>query len=192
MTIKIYTKTGDKGETGLWGGSRVSKHHPRVEAYGAIDELNCAVGFALASMAGEPGLEGLMEELRRIQGDLFILGTFLASPPEKRSTLPAALRAGPGEEKTTELERAIDRMTAELKPLKRFILPGGAVPGAALHLARGAARRAEREACRLAQDGGGEARAIVYLNRLSDYLFTAARWTNAQRGAAETEWEAPQ
>jgi cob(I)alamin adenosyltransferase len=191
MTMKIYTKTGDQGETGLWGGARVPKHHPRVEAYGAIDELNCALGFALASMAGEPSLAELLEELRRIQSDLFILGTFLASPPDKRSTLPAALRSGLGEEKTAALERSIDRMTAELKPLQRFILPGGSIPGAALHLARGAARRAEREACRLAQDGGGEARAIVYLNRLSDYLFTAARWANAKGGAAETEWEAP-
>ncbi len=188
--MKIYTKTGDRGETGLWGGARVPKSHPRVEAYGAVDELNCALGFAAAAMAGAGVLSELCRELADIQRDLFVLGAFLAAPPEKRSTLPPALREGPGKEKVLALERSIDRMTAELRPLKRFVLPGGAMAGSALHLARAAARRAEREACRLAGKDGGGSQALVYLNRLSDYLFTAARWANARLGAAEVEWEA--
>lgn len=167
--MKIYTKTGDKGETGLWGGQRVRKDDARVAAYGQVDELNCAVGAALAVLPEEAA--ALREMLTRVQNELFVVGSILAGVQD-----PA-----PSPER---LEREIDAMTAELPPLKQFILPGGGPAGAALHLARGVCRRAERAVVPL--DGVHDV--VVYLNRLSDHLFTAARWANMKSGRTETPW----
>lgn len=175
---KIYTRTGDKGETGLWGGGRVSKSHPRVAAYGEVDELNCELGAALAELGA---LEPLTGALTRIQGELFELGALLATPPEKNT------KAFPPEA-AARLESEIDAMDRELQPLKNFILPGGAKAAAALHLARAVCRRAERAAIALSTASAVPSGAIVYLNRLSDHLFTAARWVNAKKGVRETAW----
>ena len=171
--MKIYTKTGDRGETSLWGGTRAPKSDARVAAYGEVDELNCAVGAALAALPA--AARALDAQLRRVQQELFLAGSILAGvdasvPPE------AAMR----------LEREIDAMTAELPPLSRFILPGGCPGAAALHLARAVCRRAERAVVGLK---AAPAAVVVYLNRLSDYLFTAARWTNLKAASAETPWE---
>ena len=169
--MKIYTKTGDQGETGLIGGKRVKKNDPRVGAYGEIDETNCAIGLAVAAL----GTGGLRDKLLRIQDELFVVGSILAGQDE-RFPPTAAVR----------LESEIDEMTADLAPLKRFILPGGCPAGAALHLARAVCRRAERAAISLEKQPAG---LVVYLNRLSDHLFTAARFANHAAGAAETVWE---
>ncbi len=181
---KIYTKTGDRGDTGLWGGGRLRKDHPRVEAYGEVDELNSSLGAVLASLPRE-GLGGLEGSLRRIQKELFTIGAILASPAEKSASLAERLPASA----VSALEAEIDAWTAELKPLKKFILPGGSTAGAQLHLARTVCRRAERRAVALAEREAVPERLIVYLNRLSDHLFTAARWANQKLERTETEWE---
>ncbi|OIO10828.1 MAG: ATP:cob(I)alamin adenosyltransferase [Elusimicrobia bacterium CG1_02_63_36] len=179
--MKIYTKTGDAGETGLRGGKRVAKHHPRVGAYGEIDELNCAIGAALAQLPRRRALASLLQSLTRIQNELFVVGAILSAEkgdPDAGS-LPKNAAAA--------LESEIDRMDSELPELRRFILPGGSPAGAALHTARAACRRAERTLCAL---GSGEypPEIEVYVNRLSDYLFTAARWTNRCLKQAESPW----
>jgi len=183
--VKIYTRTGDAGETGLFGGARVAKTHPRVEAYGEVDELNSAIGLALA--LGGPDTPGdLAAALRHIQDRLFDLGADLATPPgtaagDWLSRVPPAW--------TTELEAQIDALTATLPPLTAFILPGGTPLAGALHLARTVCRRAERRV--LAAADAGEAvgaPVVIYLNRLSDYLFVAARYANAQAGVADVAW----
>ncbi|MDE2314169.1 MAG: cob(I)yrinic acid a,c-diamide adenosyltransferase [Elusimicrobia bacterium] len=187
--MKIYTRTGDKGETGLWGGARVPKNNRRVAAYGDVDELNCALGAALAEIEPQENLRDLRGELRRIQEELFVIGAVLASPPDIKksaSSRTPALDAGAAK----RLESAIDSMTAVLEPLSNFILPGGGKAGAALHWARAVCRRAERSAVALASDEAVGSEVLVYLNRLSDYLFIAARWTNHQSGKTETLWSA--
>lgn len=177
--MHIYTRGGDAGETGLFGGARIGKDHLRVEAYGAVDELNAALGVARA--AGLPGdLDPLAESL---QGQLFVLGADLATPPEARAKgvrLPAEAAAG--------LEPVIDRLEEELRPLTTFILPGGGAGGAALHLARTVCRRAERRCVALARGATLSAGVIPFLNRLSDLLFVMARAANARAGAAEAPW----
>jgi len=179
--MRIYTKTGDTGETGLFDGTRVSKADPRVEAYGEVDELNAWLGLIRASLSS-PDLDAM---LGAIQRDLFALGAMLADPAHRiaarveKATVDAA--------DVTRLERVIDALEAELPPLRRFILPGGSAPGSMLHLARTVCRRAERRAVALgatAVDGV----AITYINRLSDLLFVMARAVNARAGASETEW----
>jgi len=179
--MRIYTKTGDKGETGLFDGTRVSKADPRVVAYGGVDELNAWLG--LVRSANPP--KDIDELLMRIQRDLFALGAVLADPAHKISSRVNKADLGPDD--VTRLEQAIDAFEAELKPLRRFILAGGAPAGAMLHLARTVCRRAERRAVALgatAVDGV----AITYINRLSDLLFVMARAVNARAGASETEW----
>ncbi len=175
---KIYTKTGDKGETGLWGGGRVSKNHPRVCAYGDVDELNCALGFARAALDAT-SMGAVASALERVQSELFVVGALLAGGKEKGLAPQAAAR----------LEREIDALTDDLPPLKQFVLPGGCEAGARLHLARGVCRRAERQVVSLASSERLPENVVVYLNRLSDYLFTAARWVNARCGRPETPWK---
>ncbi|MBV9509871.1 MAG: cob(I)yrinic acid a,c-diamide adenosyltransferase [Caulobacteraceae bacterium] len=176
---RIYTRTGDAGETRLASGEAVKKFDPRVEAYGAVDETNACLGLARLHLAGDPMLDAI---LGRAQNDLFDLGADLATAGEAEG----ALRILDGQ--VARLEREIDQLNAELAPLNSFILPGGSPAAAALHLARTVCRRAERDAVRLA---AGDARvnppALKYLNRLSDLLFVAARWANA-KGAADVLW----
>jgi len=180
--MKIYTKTGDSGETALYGGQRVLKNALRVETYGTVDECNAALGLALTFPIG-PEASAIVT---RIQGELFELGADLATPIVRGEIVP---RMQP--EETARLEAEIDRLEADLPPLRRFILPGGSQSGAALHLARTLCRRAERHLVTLAQHEEINPEALRYLNRVSDHLFVLARWVNHQAEATETEWVRP-
>lgn len=192
--MKIYTRGGDGGETGLLGGDRVPKSDPRVDAYGTVDELNASLGLALALDQGgllDPG--GLLdrEAVEQIQGDLFALGARLAAadPARERTrgTIPEL-----GVPRIEALERWIDRLDAGLPPLDAFVLPGGSPVGAQLHAARTVCRRAERAVVRLLETQPELDEVIVpYLNRLSDLLFTLARSVNRAAGTSESRW-APQ
>jgi cob(I)alamin adenosyltransferase len=173
---KIYTRTGDEGTTGLVDGSRRSKAEPRMVAIGEVDEANSAIGVALLSVEGP-----LAAQLTMIQNDLFDLGADLATPGE----IEGALRIVP--EQVARLEAEIDVMNASLSPLTSFILPGGSAASAHLHLARAIARRAERAAVALAEQEAINPPALAYLNRLSDWLFVAARTMN-QSGASDVLW----
>jgi cob(I)alamin adenosyltransferase len=169
---KIYTRTGDKGTAGLVDGSRVSKAGERMAAIGNVDEANASVGMAIALLHDD----SLGEELRRIQNELFDLGADIATPGE----VEGALRVTAGQ--VERLEHGIDAMNANLEPLRSFILPGGSVEVAALHLARTVVRRAERSAVALSETDPINASALAYLNRLSDLLFVAARFVAAKQG----------
>ena len=179
--MKIYTKTGDKGETGLFGGARVSKAADRVDAYGEVDELNSAIGVARAA--------GLVDEadalLATVQSALFDLGAELATAPgrEDKLTLPKVDAAD-----IAELEQAIDSFEAPLEPLKTFVLPGGSPAAAHLHLARCVCRRAERRVVWLAQTEALRDETVQYLNRLSDLLFTLARHANHVAEVPDVPW----
>ena len=178
--MKIYTRTGDAGETGLLDGRRVSKAEPRVDAYGEVDELNACLGLVLSA-----GIDtDLADMVVQIQRELFSLGASLADPTSR-----AARNAKASVEETDvkRLEGWIDRLDAELEPLRRFILPGGSSAAAATHLARAVCRRAERRMVALGTDAVG-AVPIAYVNRLSDLLFTLARAVNARAGVEEQEW----
>ncbi len=180
--MKIYTRTGDDGTTGLLGPGRVPKHATRVEAYGCVDELNAALGAARA--LDEAGW--LRAELTTLQGRLFQLGAELAAPD------PGALGALEriGDDDVATLERWIDRLDSELAPLTSFLLPGGSRLGAQLHVARTVCRRAERRVVALRQEEAAvEPRLVRYLNRLADLIFVMARWCNMRAGVAETEWK---
>ena len=181
--MKIYTKTGDEGSTGLFGGARVSKNDPRVEAYGDVDELNAVIGMARA-VEMMPRID---EVLVPIQRDLFAIGALLATPDREKMALHLE-KARIDDERISELERAIDDCEQELEPLRAFILPGGTPKAAALHVARTVCRRAERRVVRLQQDVELPALTIIYLNRLSDLLFTLARLANRRAGAGEVTW----
>jgi cob(I)alamin adenosyltransferase len=180
--VKIYTKTGDGGETGLFGGPRVRKSDARVEAYGEVDELNAAVGAARA-LVEDPEIDG---HLARIQEELFRVGAELATPHDAkaRAAVPP-LEAG----STTRLEEAIDAWERELPPLTRFVLPGGTRTSAALHLARTVCRRAERRAVALGAAVEVDRGVLAYLNRLSDFLFVAARLANRRAHKEEPLWD---
>lgn len=181
--MRIYTKTGDTGETGLFGGGRVPKDDPRVAAYGQVDELAAALGLALAL---EPP-EFARDELERIQRDLFTLGAELAATDA--AALARALPGEPiGEADVRALERAIDAREPELEPLTRFILPGGTAKAAALHVARTVCRRAERAVVSLTRTTAVSPAILVYLNRLSDLLFVLARAANAQARRPDVQW----
>lgn len=181
--MKIYTKTGDKGDTGLFGGGRVPKNHPRVEAYGDIDELNAVLGMA-RSIEMMPRID---EVLVPIQRDLFSLGALLATPhPEKVRQQLAKARID--DDRIAELERAIDAGESELEPLEAFILPGGTPKAAALHVARTVCRRAERRVIALMSEVEVPAIVVQYLNRLSDLLFVLSRVANRRAGAGEVTW----
>jgi cob(I)alamin adenosyltransferase len=169
---KIYTRTGDKGTAGLVDGSRVSKASERMAAIGNVDEANASVGMAIALLHDD----SLGEQLRRIQNELFDLGADIATPGE----VEGALRVTAGQ--VERLEHGIDAMNANLEPLRSFILPGGSVEVAALHLARTVVRRAERSAVALSETDPINASALAYLNRLSDLLFVAARFVAAKQG----------
>lgn len=178
--MKIYTKTGDKGETSLFGGTRVSKGANRIEAYGTADELNSAIG-----MARSFGLESQVESIAvQCQNDLFVLGADLATPPSNKSKID---RIGDGH--IANLESFIDKLDASLEPLKFFILPAGTQPAAALHLARTICRRCERICIRTRETEELSDYVIIYLNRLSDLLFVMARYENAVSGLPETRWK---
>lgn len=185
--MKIYTKTGDSGDTGLFGGKRVSKADPRVAAYGDVDELNAYLGFARATLRGVDDSE-LAAMLEHIQRDLFAVGARLADPGHKiaERVTKAAVAAGD----ITRLEQWIDALEASLPPLRRFILAGGSPAGAALHVARTICRRAERGMVGLlsADPDAFEPDLLVYINRLSDLLFVMARRSNQRAGTPEIEW----
>lgn len=180
--MKIYTRTGDTGQTGLFGGGRVSKTHPRVEAYGDVDELNAALGLARA-IDVMPRVDEILVSLQR---DLFAIGALLATPDREKMKRQLE-KASIDERRIRELEQAIDDGDAELEPLKSFIVPGGTPKAAALHVARTVCRRAERRVIALDQEEI-PAIVIVYLNRLSDLLFTLARVANRRAGAGEVTW----
>jgi cob(I)alamin adenosyltransferase len=186
--MTLYTRTGDKGETGLFGGGRVPKTHPRVRAYGSIDELNSHLGVVRAALAGDAALKGLDEALARVQGECFVVGALLATPAEKAGKLSAPFDRGLPADAPSRLERELDAWDAQLPPLKTFILPGGGTAGAALQVARAVARRAEREIVELTGGDAAPEGVIVYMNRLSTWLFVAARWANKTQGRAETPW----
>jgi cob(I)alamin adenosyltransferase len=183
--MKIYTKTGDAGDTGLFGGGRVPKSHPRVEAYGEVDELNATIGLA-RSIEMMPRID---EVLAPIQRDLFAIGALLATPDREKMRQHLD-KARVDEERVAELEQAIDDGDRELEPLKSFIMPGGTPKAAALHVARTVCRRAERRVVELQELHETEIPqlVVIYLNRLSDLLFTLARVANRRAGAGEVTW----
>jgi cob(I)alamin adenosyltransferase len=181
--MPIYTRTGDAGETGLFGGGRVRKDHPRTTAYGDVDELSSAVGLVRATAPSE-SFDVLLEGIQR---DLFSIGGQLASPrPEK--VAKALEKAVLPPERVAAMERVMDDAEGELPPLRAFVLPGGSPKAAALHLARAVCRRAERSVVRLAADDEVSPEILVYLNRLSDLLFTLARLTNHRAGSSDVTW----
>ena len=173
---KIYTRTGDQGDTGLADGSRISKDHPRAQAIGDVDELNCAIGVALGEVADDE----ICAMLSAIQNELFDLGADIATPGEDFTPSDMALRIVQAQ--IDRIEREIDRMNESLEPLRSFILPAGAGGVAELHLARAVARRAERSAVAASREVALNPLALIYLNRLSDWLFVAARFVAAKRG----------
>src|SRR3954469_8049303 len=183
--MKIYTKTGDAGDTGLFGGGRVQKNHPRVEAYGDVDELNAVLGVVRAAEQ----MPRIDEVLVPIQRDLFAIGALLATPDLEKMHQHLE-KARVDEARIAELEHAIDEGDAELEPLRSFIVPGGSPKAAALHVARTVCRRAERRVVSLIDSGIDEIPQVVviYLNRLSDLLFTLARVANRRAGAGEVTW----
>lgn len=181
--MKIYTRSGDEGDTGLFGGGRVPKDHPRVAAYGDVDELNSAIGLARAA----PPAEFADQLLESVQRDLFAIGGHLATPDPERVTR-ALEKAALSEARVAELERAIDEADTELSPLKSFVLPAGTPKAAALHLARTVCRRAERSTVRLGREAEVHPLFVVYLNRLSDLLFTLARLANHRANVRDATW----
>lgn len=185
---KIYTRTGDAGQTAMIGGKRVSKSDPRLAAYGEVDELNSMLGLCGSLLEADPGLDAglVLEVLARVQAELFRVGAALATPEEVRDQYalpplePQAL---------SSLEEAIDRLEAKLPKLRNFILPGGHPAAAQLHVARTVCRRAERGLVAVRNDTAEDRFSLQYLNRLSDYLFTAARWVNHRSGRTEKIWK---
>ncbi len=181
IPVKIYTRTGDSGETSLLGGRRVPKSDPRVAAYGDVDELNAWLGFVRSSLR-DPQLEPMLEHLQR---DLFAVGARLADPAHRIAERVA--KAAVGDDDVRRVEFWIDQLDGELPPLRRFILAGGSAAGAGLHVARTVCRRAERAIVALGSDAV-EPEVIVFVNRVSDLLFVMARVANHRAGLPETEW----
>ena len=179
---KVTTRTGDRGETGLGSGRRVPKDAPRIRAYGTVDELNSTIGVTIAA-----GLDDkLAARLAAVQNELFHLGADLCIPEEDKARHP-----GPRIEArhVEALEAFQDELAADLEPLKNFVLPGGAPGAAHLHVARTVCRRAERLVVALAREEAVGPEVVRYLNRLSDLLFTMARWENRRKGVAEPLWD---
>jgi cob(I)alamin adenosyltransferase len=177
--MKIYTKAGDDGSTGLIGGQRVPKSDGRIECVGAVDELNAAVGWVAVSS------QDLAAKLRAVQNELFVIGSLLACPDDRPPAhLPALEESSIG-----RLEMEMDAATEQLEPLRNFILPGGSESSARLHIARAICRRAERVIVAFSHDRPVSATVITYLNRLSDWLFVQARWANFRSGVKDVEWE---
>ena len=181
--MKLYTKSGDDGTTGLIGNRRVSKSDQRIAAYGDVDETNAAIGIVLAASADDPELA---DPLRRIQSDLFVLGAQLATPGDRQP------KCSINKQLVEQLEHWIDESSARVPPLKQFVLPGGSTTAAGLHLARTICRRAERAVVALAKDEPVDPLALVYLNRLSDLLFALARQANQLAGVEDIPWTAPE
>jgi len=177
---KIYTRTGDDGTTGLVDGSRVSKTASRLHAIGEVDETNSALGVAIQALATDEGNTPLVNDLRRIQNDLFDLGADIATPGESFEPSPMELRIVASQ--IEWLEAAIDHANAQLAPLTSFILPGGSLAAAHMHMARVITRRAERALVAASLDVAINPQALNYINRLSDYLFVLCRLINASRG----------
>jgi cob(I)alamin adenosyltransferase len=187
---KIYTRSGDKGLTGLLGGKRVPKESPRLEAYGTTDELNAVIGIVRTHLpafksALANDFEWYAEMLRRVQNELFDVGSELASPPEVAHPEMHYM----SEAEVGELEVEIDRMNGELEPLKSFCLPGGGLLNAYLHLARTVCRRGERACWRLAREEALNDHLIIYMNRLSDHLFVQSRWVAKRLNEPEYMWD---
>lgn len=180
MAIKIYTKTGDKGETSLFGGARLPKNHVRIEAYGTVDELNAHIGYLFELISDAQS----RDTLETIQNKLFNIGSVLATDPGKDFDLP-----GVTEKDVHLLETAIDTMETGLPELKQFVLPSGHAEGAYAHVCRTVCRRAERRVVHLAQDEDVDVAIVTYLNRLSDYLFVLARHLIRLHGGEETTWD---
>jgi cob(I)alamin adenosyltransferase len=181
MKAKIYTKTGDKGQTSLVGGTRVSKTNPRLLAYGTLDELNSVLGLVRSSVKDQT----LSQSLQGIQNALFNIGSHLACEDEK--ILPSLPRLKP--ENIASLEKEMDSWESSLPPLRNFILPGGSVGASYCHLARTVCRRAEREVIHLSETVAVENEFVVFLNRLSDWLFLLARKVNADQGVTDVQWD---
>ncbi len=181
--MKIYTKTGDSGTTGLFGGGRISKSHPRIEAYGTVDELNASLGLALALWPEGSGLEDLRAYLTDLQKQLFVVGADLATPLDSSAEVPRISAAD-----VASLEEQIDRIQDTLKPLRAFVLPAGSSAAAALHVARTVCRRAERRVVELADAEPVTREVTVFLNRLADLLFVLARRVNHVDGRGDTLW----
>jgi len=183
---RVYTKGGDKGETSLIGGDRVSKADPRLECYGTVDEVNATLGLVRTALASSAAGAHLLPIIHRVQNELFNLGAVLAAPdPERRAKLPQI-----AERHVEGLERDIDAVNDDLPPLTSFVLPGGGAASAAFHLARTVCRRCERLVVALAQaeDIGGDL-PVQYLNRLSDALFVWGRWCALRDGEPEPLWD---
>jgi cob(I)alamin adenosyltransferase len=188
--MKIYTKQGDHGETGLFGGIRVPKDHLRIRSYGTLDELNSILGMVISSMEREEAEVGRFLEFKgrllRIQGELFQLGTELATPRGKNPGIELLSK-----DRVESLEQEIDAMEESLPSLKTFILPGGARLAAELHLARTVSRRAEREVVALHRTEAQRDEVMQFMNRLSDYFFVCARFANHLLGRDDASWVAP-
>jgi len=184
---KIYTRTGDAGETALGSGERVSKANLRIAAYGTVDEANSTLGIVRLHTAA-PKLARLDAVLLRVQNELFDLGADLCVPDRGEPLPYEPLRMTA--QQATRLEEEIDTLNADLEPLRSFVLPGGHAAAAYLHLARTIARRAERQMVALKAQGGEHVNehAVTYINRLSDFLFVASRWVNAKSGAGDILW----
>lgn len=180
MAFKIYTKTGDEGQTGLFGGMRLPKSHLRIEAYGTVDELNAYIGLLRDVLKND----GLKLDLKKIQDELFTIGARLASDPEKEMKVPEVQNTA-----ILRLEKAIDTMDSELPPLKNFILPGGHTTVSYCHIARCVCRRAERRVVALGLESSVEPVILQFLNRLSDYLFVLGRKLGKDLNAPEIPWK---
>lgn len=183
--MKIYTRSGDQGQTSLFGGQRVSKANLRVEAYGTVDELNAHIGYA-GALIEDSDVEAL---LARVQGRLFDIGADLATPQSSDTEKPSTHVQRVREAWSDEVEAAIDRIQSELAPLNTFILPGGVPAGAALHVARTVCRRAERRVVALGEEEDVNPALVVYLNRLADLLFVLARLVNQRAGIEDAPWK---
>lgn len=178
--MKIYTKTGDGGETSLFGGGRVSKYSARIEAYGTVDELNSTIGYARSQQLNVDS----DKKLEIIQNDLFVIGADLATPPETKATIKRI-----ESEQITQLESWIDEMEKDLTPLRYFILPGGTAGASALHISRTVCRRAERCVINAMKTETISNLVVIYLNRLSDFLFVMSRYENSKAGVNEIHWK---
>lgn len=184
---KIYTKTGDAGETSLFSGQRVKKNDPLIQALGSIDECNSTIGLSIALMHKDEKLKEIISQLETIQHALFDLGAAIATPRSRATTIKIE-KTRFDDEEIALIEKWIDKMVQELPPLRTFILPGGHPSGAAIHLARSICRRAEREVVPLMDVADVSKNVFVYLNRLSDYLFIASRRVNQLTNCPETLW----
>jgi cob(I)alamin adenosyltransferase len=182
--MKIYTGTGDSGTTGIFGGNRVAKHHPRIEAYGTVDELNAAIGMVLGHQTSSDTLGPAADMLKRIQSELFVVGADLATPMDARVDVPRV-----EERMVRQLEADIDGTDDGLDELKSFILPGGIPVAASLHFARTVCRRAERRVVQFGESAEINEKTVVYLNRLADLLFVMARHANTSSGSGDVIWK---